>query len=192
MAEPRLEVAALALVRGDRLLFEGVAFALEPGEGLLLTGPNGAGKTSLLRAIAGLLAPAAGTIRNPFRTAFQGPEPALKPDALLGRELAFWAGLDSCPPQRLSAALDAMNLGPLLDLPVSYLSAGQRARATLVRLIASGARLWLLDEPGATLDAPALDRLAATLRTHLAGGGLVIAATHQPLGLDLPELRLGP
>jgi heme exporter protein A len=192
MAAERLEVEGLALVRGDRLLFEGLSFGLAPGEALLLTGANGAGKTSLLRAIAGLLVPAAGMIRNPHATAFQGPELALKPDALLRRELRFWAGLDASPPERLAAAIDAMEVAPLLDLPVAYLSAGQRARAALARLMASGASLWLLDEPSATLDSASTDRLIAALRRHQAAGGLLIAATHLPLAIEARTLRLGP
>ncbi|MFQ3596499.1 MAG: ATP-binding cassette domain-containing protein, partial [Sphingomonadaceae bacterium] len=154
-------------------------------------GPNGIGKTSLLRLLAGLLEPAAGTLDNPFATAFQGPEPALKPDALLKRELAFWARLDGRTDADMWAAAEAMALIPLLDLPVALLSAGQRARAGLARVIASGASLWLLDEPTATLDAASAQRLEEVLALHLERGGLLVAATHLPLRLKAAELRLG-
>ncbi|WP_318771557.1 heme ABC exporter ATP-binding protein CcmA [Thermaurantiacus sp.] len=181
----------LALVRGGRLLIEGLSLVLAPGEALIVTGPNGVGKTSLLRALAGLLAPAAGRIDNPFPTAFQGPELALKPDAPLGRELAFWARLDGQAPGRVADAARALGLEGLLDVPVGLLSAGQRQRGALVRVLASGAALWLLDEPTALLDAAACTGLEAAIRRHLDGGGLAVVATHRPLGLPARHLRLG-
>ncbi|WP_448581251.1 heme ABC exporter ATP-binding protein CcmA [Thermaurantiacus sp.] len=191
-ASARLLVEGLALVRGGRLLCEGLGFTLGPGEALLLTGANGSGKTSLLRALAGLLEPAAGRIENPFATAFQGPEPALKLDERLADELAFWAALDGQGKAAIWAAAEALALTALLDLPVAYLSAGQRARASLARVLASGAVLWLLDEPTATLDSDSAARLEAAITQHLRSGGLLVAATHQPLGIAAPELRLGP
>lgn len=171
-------------------MLEGVSFALEPGNALKLTGPNGSGKTSLLRALAGLLEPADGQIDNPFATAFHGPELALKPDARLGRELAYWASLDGRGMGHVAHAAEAMGIDTLLDLPVAYLSAGQKSRAALVRLIASGAKLWLLDEPTATLDARSSARLEAVIAHHLGGGGLVVAATHRPLLAGAKEIRL--
>lgn len=187
----RLEATGLALVRGGRLVLEQLSFTLAPGEALLLRGPNGSGKTSLLRALAGLLEPVEGRIDNPFPTAFHGPEIALKPDARLGRELAFWAALDGRGRQEVLAAARAMGIEDLLDLPVTYLSAGQKTRAALVRLIASGARLWLLDEPTATLDARSSDRLEEAIARHLGEGGLVVAATHRPLLQAARAIRLG-
>lgn len=191
-AGPCLIVAGLALARGGRPLFADLAFRLAPGEALLLTGPNGSGKTSLLRALAGLLEPVAGRIANPFSTAFQGPEPALKPDARLADELGFWARLDGRSRAEMWAAAEALALTPLLDLAVGTLSAGQRARASLARVLVSGADLWLLDEPTATLDSASEARLAESLARHLRGGGLLVAATHRPLGIPAVELRLGP
>jgi heme exporter protein A len=187
----RLVGDAVTLVRGERVVVEALSFSVGPGEALLLTGANGSGKTSLLRAIAGLLDLAGGRIDNPFRIAFQGPEAALKPDALLAAELGFWARLDGRGPDAVREAAAAMGVEALLDLPVRYLSAGQRARAGLARVVASGAPLWLLDEPTATLDTASGGRLEAAARAHLAGGGLIVAATHQPLGFGTAELSLG-
>jgi heme exporter protein A len=186
----RLDGRNIRLVRGERTVVEDLSLSVGPGEALLLLGPNGSGKTSLLRAIAGLLDLSAGRIDNPFRTAFQGPEVALKPDATLSSELRFWAGLDGQGADSVTAAAEAMGLEALLDLPVRYLSAGQRVRAGLARVLASGADLWLLDEPTAMLDAASAARLETAARMHLSAGGLIVAATHQPLGFGTAELRL--
>jgi heme exporter protein A len=177
----------LALTRGGLLLFERLSFTLAAGGALLVTGPNGAGKSSLLRLVAGLLEPDAGTLENPCTVGFLGMEPALKPDRPLRAELAFWRRLDGAvgegeqPPE--GVAEDAMGLAPLLDLPVGYLSAGQRQRAAIARLMQSGTRLWLLDEPTTALDTAGQERLRAVIAAHRAAGGLVVAATHQPLPL---------
>lgn len=186
-AEPCLRASGLALVRGGRLLFEGLDFALHAGEALIVTGPNGAGKSSLLRLVAGLLEPAAGGLENPFTTGLLGPDLALKRDRTLGSELAFWGQLDGATLASLAAAAEAMAVRPLLGLPVGMLSAGQRQRAAIARLIGSGARLWLLDEPTNALDRQSEQRLLDAIAAHRAAGGLVIAATHQPLLLAAAE-----
>ncbi|MFN3371674.1 MAG: heme ABC exporter ATP-binding protein CcmA [Sphingomonadaceae bacterium] len=178
---PQLVVEDVALVRGGRLLVEGLGFRLVPGEALIVTGPNGAGKSSLLRALAGLLKPAAGRINNPFATALLAAEPALKPDRTVASELAFWAGLDGAPAAAVPAAMAAMAVDALADLRCGQLSSGQRQRVAIARTIASGAPLWLLDEPTSALDAASTDRLLEAIAAHRAGGGLVVAATHQPL-----------
>lgn len=170
-------------MRGGRLLFEGLCFRVQPGEALVVTGPNGTGKSSLLRLIAGLLEPHAGTLANPFAIGWQAGEPALKPDRRLGSELAFWASLDSAPATAMLSAARAMAIDSLLDLPCTMLSAGQRQRAAIARVIASGAPLWLLDEPTTALDAASQALLAGAIARHRSTGGLVVAVTHQALEL---------
>lgn len=178
-----LKAEGLALVRGQRLLFEGLSFALAPGGALLVTGANGAGKSSLLRLVAGLLEPTAGHIELDVSLALLASDPALKPDQTVERELRFWAGLDSAPAERVAAACETMAVTPLLSFRCGQLSSGQRQRVAIARTIASGARLWLLDEPTSALDTQSEARLVAAIAAHRAAGGMVMAATHQPLPL---------
>ncbi len=181
----------LACQRGGRLLFEGLSARVEPGGALLLTGPNGAGKSSLLRLIAGLLPAVSGTVTGGGGRAFLGHEVALKPRQTLGAELRHWAGLDGGL-ARLPAALAAMNLAGLVDVPCRMLSSGQKRRAGLARVMAAGADLWLLDEPTAGLDTASSALLADAMAAHRAAGGLVVAAVHGDIGLtDAQNLRLG-
>ena len=182
----------LACIRGGRLLFEGLGFALAPGEALWLRGPNGIGKSSLLRLIAGLLRPEAGAVTRPSLVALADERTALDPELPLARALAFWGPIDGADPATVSAAMAAMALTQLGDVPVAMLSTGQRKRAVLARTIASGAQLWLLDEPGNGLDAPSLDLLRAAIAQHRANGGAIVFASHFDLGLpDQRELGLG-
>jgi heme exporter protein A len=195
----RLTVSGLGCVRGQRGVFRDVAFTLSAGEALALTGPNGAGKSSLLRLIAGLLPAASGRIELeggaedqtlPEQAHYQGHLDALKPSLTVAENLAFWIHyLGSATPP--DAALAALGIGGLADLPAGYLSAGQRRRLSLARLVAVPRPIWLLDEPTSALDAAAQVRLAELMRRHLAGGGMIVAATHGPLGIDATELRLG-
>lgn len=179
----RLDASGLACMRGGRLIFEDVGLSVPPGGALLVRGPNGAGKSSLLRLLAGLLHPLAGRLSNPFRTAYLGHDNALKLDRTLRQELGFWARLDGSSGQ-VAEALDRFDLAPLVNLPVRVLSSGQKRRAALARTWASGAELWLLDEPSVGLDAVSIERLAAACADHRARGGLIVAATHVPLGID--------
>lgn len=178
-------------LRGGRLLFEGLSFDLRAGDAALLTGPNGVGKSSLMRIAAGLLRAAAGSVVREGGLAFAGEQAALDAALPLRAALGFWAGLDGVAEGDVLRGLDAMGIAGLADVPVRMLSTGQRKRAAIARVIAGSAPIWLLDEPGNGLDLAALDRLSAAMATHRAGGGIVLAASHQPLGLDdAREIRL--
>jgi heme exporter protein A len=172
-----LALEGVACVRGGRLLFEDLDLVLEPGEAALVTGPNGAGKSSLLRLAGGLLRTAAGTVRH-GQAALADEHLALDERQPLGVALAFWAALDG-----VKANLAPMGLDRLAEVPVRMLSTGQRKRAALARVIASPARLWLLDEPANGLDGDGQTRLDAAMAAHRAKGGAILAASHQPLAL---------
>jgi heme exporter protein A len=175
----------VACVRGGRLLFEGVSFALAAGEAALVTGPNGAGKSSLLRVAAGLLE-ATGVVEKDGAIALADENAALDRDLPLEAALRFWARLDGRE-DALSGAMDAMDLAHLAPVPVRMLSTGQRKRAALARTIASGAGIWLLDEPNNGLDTESVSRLERACAAHQEAGGIVVAATHLPL--DLASVR---
>jgi heme exporter protein A len=187
-APPVLKMDGIACIRGGRLLFEELDLELAPGGAALVTGPNGAGKSSLIRIAAGLLRPAAGTVTREGGVALTDERLALDDRQTLGEALGFWAKLDGVV---AAAAMGAMGLASLAAVPVRMLSTGQRKRATLARVAASKAPLWLLDEPANGLDAEGLERLGAVMAEHRRGGGAILAASHQPLGLeDAAELRL--
>jgi heme exporter protein A len=196
----RLEASGLVCIRGGREVFAGVGFTIGQGEALVVTGRNGAGKSSLLRMIAGLVRIAGGrltlTAADPDRTLaeqahYLGHQDALKPSLSVAENLKFWTRYlgGKEPPQ---APLVAVGLGALADLPAAYLSAGQRRRLSIARLVAVKRPLWLLDEPTSTLDSEAQGTLAYLMREHLGGGGLIVAATHGAIGLERArELHLG-
>lgn len=163
---------------------QGVELALDAGAALRVTGRNGAGKSTLLRVLAGFLPTAAGTVERAGRCAFLGHDNALKPNATMRAELGFWARLDGAPAHAVTGAAEALDLTPLLDLPVRVLSHGQRRRAALARVLAGGAEVWLLDEPEAGLDARARGLLEGVIARHRGGGGAVVVAAHT--ALDLP------
>lgn len=178
-----LRFEAVTLRRGGRLLFEGLDLALGAGDALQVTGPNGSGKSSLIRLAAGLLREQAGRIeRSPLALADE--HLALDRELPLSRALRFWGG-------GIEAAIELAGIGALAAVPVRLLSSGQAKRAALARVVASGAPLWLLDEPLNALDAEGAKRLADIVERHRAGGGAVVAASHQPLAGDWPRLELG-
>lgn len=191
-----LAADGLACRRGERLIFSGLSFALSPGGALLLTGANGSGKSSLLRVLATLLTPQDGRLlwdgaavsgdvpRYRANLRYVGHLDAIKPALQVRETLAFWVGAQLLPARRIDTALAAFGLEPLADWPCRWLSAGQRKRLALARLVASPAPLWLLDEPTAALDADGERRLLAAIAAHRADGGQVVVATHHDLGLD--------
>ena len=196
----RLQATELACVRGGRRVLSGLSFAVDAGQALLVSGPNGAGKSSLLRAVAGLVRLTAGRLAledgDPEATLaeqahYLGHQDALKSALTVAENLEFWTRyLDGG--SATTPALDAVGLGGIAHLPAAYLSAGQRRRLSIGRLIAVDRPLWLLDEPTSALDAAAQTTLAGLMRNHLASGGMILAATHGPIGLDgAQELRLG-
>ncbi len=183
MSEPALAIAALACRRGDRLLWRGLSVEVEAGGALHVVGANGVGKSSLLRILAGLLPAASGSVRCAVRRGLVDEAHALEPTLPLRDALAFWARIDGGDAGAVHAALDRMEMAALAPVPVRILSTGQRKRAALARLLAGGARLWLLDEPANGLDRAGVALLETLVAEHRAGGGLVVAASHQPLAL---------
>ena len=177
-----LRFGGVALRRGGRLLFDGLDLRLGPGEALQLTGPNGSGKSSLIRLAAGLLRAERGLVEC-SRAALAGDSLALDRELSLERALAFWGGDIAC-------AMERLGLAQLAAVPVRLLSAGQQKRAALARVAASGAPLWLLDEPFYALDAEGAKRLDRLLHDHLASGGAVLAASHQPVAGEWRKLEL--
>jgi heme exporter protein A len=184
-----LQLENVACVRGGRLLFDGLGLTLGPGEAALVTGPNGAGKSSLIRIAAGLLRATAGRVGKGGAAALADEALALDERLPLGRALAFWARLDGVD---AAAGMGPMGIAHLAAVPVRMLSTGQRKRAMLARVVASGAPLWLLDEPANGLDAEGVERLTGLVGDHRRRGGAVLAASHQPLGIaDAHMVPLG-
>jgi heme exporter protein A len=213
----RLAVNDLACRRGDRVLFRGLSFTLEAGEALQVAGPNGTGKSSLLRIVAGLLRPVAGTVELEGSVGLVDERPALEEHLPLGRALAFWAGIDArtlqsplpsgeglgvgergasrasplasstptlpSPSRGRENPVGALGLDELLDVPVRFLSTGQRKRAALARLLGQDAAIWLLDEPLNGLDTATARTCEALVADHCRAGGIALIASHQPFAL---------
>ncbi len=189
----RVNTVDLGCRRGGRDVFAGVSFRLARGEALAVTGRNGAGKSSLLRIIGGFIRPAAGrlwleggddelTIGE--QAHYLGHQDAVKPSLSVAENLHFWTAFFGADAHKVRDALELVGLGAIAALPAAYLSAGQRRRLSIARLLAVKRPIWLLDEPASTLDAAGRDRLTEFMQSHLAGGGLILAATHGALGLS--------
>lgn len=217
----RLSVTDLTVERGGRAVVSGLSFSVQSGEALLVTGPNGAGKTTLLRAIAGFIAPMAGSVTldgadgdRPLveHCHIVGHLNGIKPGLTVAENLDFAAdylkagGASSMPADRpascvadralrrtrVDAALDRLALSRLADIPAGYLSAGQKRRVCLARLLVADRPVWLLDEPTVSLDRASTGLVAGLIDQHVAGGGIAVIVTHVPLGLSAArELELG-
>jgi len=185
---------SLTCIRGDRLVFADLSFEVTAGGALLLTGPNGSGKTSLLRLMAGLSAPAEGVIRidgadvredlisHRANLHYVAHYDAAKPALTVSENLSFWISMHGGGDSE--AGLAAFDLMHLSEVPARFLSAGQKRRLALARLVAIKTGIWLLDEPSVALDAASIDALRTQIADHRRNGGIVVASTHAELGLD--------
>lgn len=189
----KLVAEGLTLVRGTRTLQSGLSFAVEKGNALLVTGQNGVGKSTLLRAIAGLFPASTGRVRlegaaDPEAIAeaihYFGHLNAVKSGLTVEENTRFWCGYLGGRAQNVGMALETFGLLPLRDIPAGYLSAGQKRRLGLARLLVAERPVWLLDEPATSLDTASQAVVAGVVNRHLAAGGIVLAATHTPLGLS--------
>ncbi|EEB85594.1 heme ABC exporter ATP-binding protein CcmA [Roseobacter sp. GAI101] len=186
-----LSIQNLAVARGGVPVLGNVSFAIAPGQALILRGPNGAGKTTLLRTIAGLQKPLSGVIEGADETiAYAGHADGLKAMLSVAENLQFWAQVFGH--SDIEAALAAYQLGPLIDRLAGTLSAGQKRRLGLARLMVTGRRVWVLDEPTVSLDADAVAMFAAAVTAHLGAGGMALIATHIDLGLNAQTFDITP
>ncbi|CAN5134546.1 heme ABC exporter ATP-binding protein CcmA [soil metagenome] len=196
----RLSGRGVTCIRGGREVFAGLDFEAASGEALTITGPNGAGKTSLLRQIAGLLALAAGRIALDGGDAeltlieqahYLGHRDAMKPALTVTENLNFWADFLGGEATDPAVCIEAVGLSHAAHLPAGFLSAGQRRRLSIARLLAVWRPIWLLDEPTSALDLGSQRVFAGLMAKHISRGGMIVAATHSPLGIEARELVIG-
>lgn len=192
----RLSAVDLACHRGGREVFSGIGFGVAAGQALAVTGRNGAGKSSLLRLVAGFIRPAGGRLwleggdselSIAEQAHYLGHQDAVKPSLSVAENLRFWVAFFDGGAVKVENVLESVGLGGIAALPAAYLSAGQRRRLSIARLLAVKRPIWLLDEPASTLDAAGKDRLTGFMQSHLADGGLILAATHGALGLSATQ-----
>ena len=184
--QARLAAKDIACRRGDRLLFRGLSLQCASGDAVHVTGANGIGKSSLLRILAGLLRPYAGEVLREGGMGLVDERLALDASLPLGQALAFWERIDGC--SEPGRALELLQLGALMDVPVRYLSTGQKKRAALARLLNRNCPIWLLDEPLNGLDSEAQAAFETLIAQHCAGGGIAVVASHQPIALPSPQI----
>lgn len=189
---PAISTEKIAVMRGNRLILNGFSLEAVSGDIIWIRGVNGSGKSTLLRVLAGLLPVASGRVDVSGAVAFADDNPALDGNRTLEHALAFWADLDETSPAQREAALAAYDLIALAEVPMRYLSAGQKRRAGLARVHASRAPIWLLDEPYNGLDSANVARLDAELLRHAAAGGIALVAAHQPPSINVANsIKLG-
>lgn len=184
---PSLHLENVAVIRGNRLVLSGLNLRVAAGELVWVRGANGCGKSTLLRVIAGLLNSTSGEVRADGRLALADENLALDPNLTVSDALRFWANMDGASPSERDAALTAMDLVSLSDVPVRYLSTGQRKRASIARVLASGCAIWLLDEPYNGLDSASCAHLDKAILSHIGAGGIVMLAAHQSPSINVSE-----
>lgn len=184
-SSPSLSLDNVAVMRGNRILLRGLSVAARPGDVIWIRGANGCGKSSLLRLVAGLLTVMSGAIQSEGRMALADENMALDANVTVEAALRFWADLDGASADARHAALTDMDLQNLVHIPVRFLSTGQRKRASIARVLASNADIWLMDEPYNGLDSASCARLDQAIIARVASGGIVLVAAHQPPSINV-------
>lgn len=184
-SSPSLSLDNVAVMRGNRILLRDLSVAARPGDVIWIRGANGCGKSSLLRLVAGLLTVMSGAIQSEGRMALADENMALDANVTVEAALRFWADLDGASADARHAALTDMDLQNLVHIPVRFLSTGQRKRASIARVLASNADIWLMDEPYNGLDSASCARLDQAIIARVASGGIVLVAAHQPPSINV-------